>query len=77
MYDERMSDKQPLTRLTVNLIPRADRALTIAAEKTGDTRTDTVNRALQFYAYFVQEITRGRNVYVGDSAGDLEKITIL
>lgn len=43
-----MSDD--LTKLTVNLVPRAVAALQAAAETTGDTRTDTVNRALQMYA---------------------------
>lgn len=39
-----------LTRLTVNLTGRATDALEKASRETGDTKTDTVNRALQVYA---------------------------
>lgn len=39
-----------LTRLTVNLTPRAAEALDRTADRLGDTKTDTVNRALQLYA---------------------------
>lgn len=42
-----------LTKLTVNLVDNAMDALTKAAEITGDTRTDCVNRALQAYAEIV------------------------
>lgn len=46
-------------RLTVNLIPRADKALQLAVQLTGDSKTDTVNRALQVYAYLEYVISRG------------------
>ena len=49
-----MSD---LTKLTVNLVPNAVKALNHAAELTGDTRTDTVNRALQVYAALIDAST--------------------
>jgi hypothetical protein len=39
-----------LTRLTVNLTPRARAALGAVETLTGDSRTDVVNRALQVYA---------------------------
>lgn len=44
-----MSDSRPYTRLTVILAEPARRAMRFAAEATGDTQTDTVNRALQLY----------------------------
>ena len=50
-----MTDTSPafapedLTRLTVNLTPRAAAAMDAAAERLGDTKTDTVNRALIIY----------------------------
>jgi hypothetical protein len=47
------SENSPLTRVTVNLIPRSDAALTLAVKLTGDTKTDTINRALQMYAYLM------------------------
>ncbi|WP_233574272.1 ribbon-helix-helix domain-containing protein [Amycolatopsis panacis] len=40
-----------LERVTVNLAPRASRALENAVKLTGDSKTDTINRALQVYAY--------------------------
>lgn len=43
-----------LTKLTVNLIPAAMEALNNTAERLGDTRTDTVNRALQLYAAIIE-----------------------
>jgi len=43
-----MSDD--LTRLIVNLTPRAAAALGSVEAYTGDSRTDVVNRALQVYA---------------------------
>jgi hypothetical protein len=48
-----MSDRNDLTKLTVNLVPNAMAALDRAALVTGDTRTDTVNRALQAYAAII------------------------
>lgn len=43
-----------LTRLTVNLVPRAVVALANARALTEDTGTDTVNRAIQIYAEIVE-----------------------
>jgi hypothetical protein len=43
-----------LTRVTVNLNAPAAAALESASEMTGDSRTDTVNRALQVYAELVR-----------------------
>jgi hypothetical protein len=44
-----------LVRLTVNLTKRSDAALQLASDLTGDSKTDTVNRALQVYAYLAQQ----------------------
>ena len=60
-----MSEQQEeLTRLTVNLIPKADAALELAARVTGLSRTDTVNRALQFYAYMMAVKDNGGEVLI-------------
>jgi hypothetical protein len=61
----------PLERITVNLTGRASRALELATELTGDTKTDAVNRALQIYAYMEQITAAGGSVYVKE-AGDSE-----
>ena len=53
-----------LERVTVNLIPRASRALEQAGELTGDSKTDTINRALQVYAYLEEVWAKGGSVEV-------------
>ena len=45
-----------LERITVNLTPRSSSALDLAVELTGDTKTDTINRAIQIYAYLEKVI---------------------
>ena len=57
----------PLERVTVNLTARASRALEQAAELTGDSKTDTINRALQVYAYLEQVTQEGGALYVRES----------
>jgi hypothetical protein len=67
----------PLERITVNLTGRASRALDLATELTGDTKTDTVNRALQVYAYMEQITARGGSVYVREAEGsELERLKV-
>lgn len=44
---ERMAND--LTRLTVNLTPKAVRAMEEAAARDEDSKTDVVNRSLQLY----------------------------
>jgi len=53
-----------IERVTVNLTPRSVAALNLAASLTGDTRTDTINRALQVHAYLEQLVERGGSVHV-------------
>ncbi len=51
-------------RITVNLTARASRALELAARLSGDTKTDTINRALQAYAFLEQVTAQGGSVYI-------------
>jgi hypothetical protein len=56
---------------------RASRALDLATELTGDTKTDTVNRALQIYAYLEQVTASGGSIYVKEAAGsELELLKV-
>jgi hypothetical protein len=64
-------DTETLERVTVNLTPAAYRALERAVRLTGDTRTDTINRALQVYAY-LEEITQGSGSIYVRTAPDAE-----
>ncbi|MEU3558531.1 hypothetical protein [Kitasatospora sp. NPDC006786] len=43
--------------MTVNLTARASKALEELVELTGDSKTDSINRALSVYAY-IERITR-------------------
>ena len=67
----------PLERVTVNLIPRSARALELATELTGDSKTDTINRALQIYAYLEQVTANGGAIYTRESPdAELERLKI-
>ena len=49
----------------------------MATELTGDTKTDTINRALQIYAFLEQILARGGSIYTRESAdAELERIKI-
>lgn len=63
-----------LERVTVNLVPRASRALDRAVELTGDSKTDTINRALQVYAVLEEAVSKGGEVVIRHSSGDHEVI---
>ena len=66
-----------LERVTVNLTARASRALELATELTGDTKTDTINRALQIYAYIEQVASHGGAIYVREQASsELERVKV-
>jgi hypothetical protein len=63
----RRNQHRPLERVTVNLTARASRALDQAAQITGDTKTDTINRALQVYAYLEEITQNGGAIYIKES----------
>jgi hypothetical protein len=58
-----------LERVTINLTPRAFRALELATELTGDSKTDVINRAVQVYAYLEHIIASGGSIHAQDSEG--------
>lgn len=66
-----------LERVTVNLIPRAAQSLTLAVELTGNSKTDTINRALQVYAYLLRVHREGGSVLVRDKDGVTNRIEFL
>lgn len=78
MYDVSMTDEtRTLERLSVNMIPRTSQALKLVTEVTKDTKTDTINRAIQVYAYMMGIVHAGGEVYVRKDGGELEKLTFL
>ena len=65
----------PLERVTVNLTPRSARALELATQLTGDSKTDTINRAIQVYAYLEHIISNGGSVHARESEeSELERL---
>jgi hypothetical protein len=65
------SKRDGLERITVNLTPRAAEALNQACKLTGDSKTDSVNRALLVYAYLEEIMQHGGSIYL-KSAKDAE-----
>jgi len=51
-------------RVTVNLVPRASRALQRLVDLTGDSKTDSINRAIQVCAYLEEISANGGDIYV-------------
>lgn len=67
-----------LTRITVNLTPRAMDALDSAVSKTSDSRTDSINRALQVYDLFLDLLARGGgSLLLKHADGETERVYIL
>jgi hypothetical protein len=67
----------PLERVTVNLTARSSRALSEAVQCTGDSKTDTINRAIQIYAYIERVLEGGGAVYVRENPdGEPERLKI-
>lgn len=66
-----------LTRITVNLIPKADTALSNLMARTNLNRTDIVNRALQLYDYIDECTDNGEQLLVGELNGPCRLIKVL
>ena len=70
-------EPRELTRLSVNLIAKAKRDLDSAASITGYSQTDTVNRALQFYAFYLEHVEAGDDILLRrQDGGELERILL-
>jgi hypothetical protein len=61
----------------MNLIPKADEALAGLMETLQLSRTDTVNRAIQVYAYLEQVMAAGGRVLVQPAGEDLQLMKII
>ena len=65
-------------RITVALIPKASDDLGRLQERTGLSKTDTVNRAITLYEFIDAQLTAGRDVLVRDSrTGDTQVVRLL
>ena len=57
----------PLERVTVNFTARSSRALDEVVRLTGDSKTDSLNRAIQIYAYIEQVLLAGGSIHVRET----------
>lgn len=65
-----MTAPQAAGTITAPLIGEAVIALLNTAETLGLSRTDTVNRAIQAFAYFTAVQQQGGEIYVRQAPGD-------
>jgi hypothetical protein len=66
-----------LQRVTVNLTMRSVAAMDKLTDLTGDTKTETLNKALQFYAQIQEFLHFGGALYMRDPGSDeVERIKI-
>jgi len=69
-----VKEEEVNTKLTVNLIPSAVTALEQAAALEGNSQTDTVNRALQTYAFLVLQQKAGKVIILRDEVTNATEI---
>ncbi|WP_329104620.1 hypothetical protein OG792_30245 [Micromonospora sp. NBC_01699] len=71
-------DRSALTKVTVNLIPRAVDALDSACLRTRGTKTDTINRALVAYNLVLDLIDHGDgSLTLRNPDGSLERVHLI
>jgi len=66
-----------LTRVTVNLTPRAIRALDGLVVADGCGKTDVVNRAVVGYGYLHSKVREGAELKLHYPTGAVEAVTFL
>jgi hypothetical protein len=65
-----------LTRVIVNFTARSVMALDRASGLTNDTKTDTINRAVQLYAALADMLTDGGDLLVRQPGGAVEQVEV-
>lgn len=70
-------DRSALTRVTVNLTARSVAAMERITALTTDTKTEAINRSLQFYGSIQEFLDTGGQLYMRDpGSNDLERIKV-
>ena len=65
-------------RVTVNLTQKTSQALSDAVRITGDSKTDSINKALQVYGLLQQIQELGGAIYLREKDGaELERLRLL
>lgn len=81
MYGLHMANEniplRPYTKMTLNLIPKAADDLAKVSEATGINRTDTVNRALQMYAFLVEQQVSEKLIMLQGKDGTVTQFRII
>jgi alpha-galactosidase len=62
--------EQNFCRTTVNLSDRSRAALEETAKRNNDSKTDTINRAIQVYAYLDRVLANGDQIILESPDGD-------
>lgn len=72
MYGCCMANGMVVTKVTVNLTAKSRAALVDAVQLSGGNKTDSINRALQIYAYILREQAAGNAIatLATDQAGE-------
>lgn len=66
---DRQGARAQLERLTVNLTPRTQDALERTTSRSGDSKTDALNRAVQIYDFLEEVWMAGGQVFVQREPG--------
>ncbi|MET8555954.1 hypothetical protein ABZV64_13440 [Streptomyces sp. NPDC004959] len=64
-------------RFTVTLIAAAAQAVTTLMRITGLSKTDAINRSVQVYAFIAEQMEDGKEVFLRDEQGNLERVHIV
>lgn len=64
-------------RFTITLIPKAAQAVATLMRVTGLSKTDSINRAVQVYAFLAQQMADGKEVLLRDEKGNAERVHIV
>lgn len=65
-------------RVTVNLTQKSSEALAAAVDLTRDSKTDSINKALQLYALLQNVQAKGGAIYLREAVNaELERLRVL
>ncbi|MFF3661355.1 hypothetical protein [Streptomyces olivochromogenes] len=64
-------------RFTVTLIATAVQAVATLMRITGLSKTDVINRSVQVYGFLAEQMQDGKEVFLRDEQGNLERVHIV
>jgi hypothetical protein len=70
-------DRPELTRMTVNLMPKAADALNAVSQRERESKTDAVNRALQLYDFISRQAAAGTRILLEAPDGQQRAVEFL